>query len=108
MTQNTLAIAGLVLALTTSVHADELTAADIAALPQDRVRTILKECHYPTNFVLQDMCERTQLEALKRIVDRGTYQSGGSNEDERNRILLREKSLKALIERGGIKPEVKR
>ena len=33
-----IAIAGLTFALTTSVHAEELTAADVAALPQDRVR----------------------------------------------------------------------
>jgi hypothetical protein len=79
--QRLLAIAGIALALTTSVHAEELTAADVAALPQDRVRKIIKECHMPDNLIVQDICETMQLQALKRIVDRGTYQSGGSNDD---------------------------
>src|SRR4051812_14635703 len=61
-----IAIAGLTFALTTSVHAEELTAADVAALPQDRVRKIIKECHMAdNNLIVQDMCERMQLEALK-------------------------------------------
>jgi hypothetical protein len=79
-----LAIAGFALALTTSVHAEELTAADVAALPQDKVRKIIKECHMPDNLIVQDMCETMQLQALKRIVDRGTYQSNDDGEPPRS------------------------
>jgi hypothetical protein len=98
--QRLLAIAGLTLALTGPIHAQELTADDVAALPQDMVRKIIKECHDSNNLVLEDLCERIQLGALKRIVDRGTYQSGGSTDekDDRNRHPARE-SLKALLQR---------
>lgn len=94
-----IAIAGLTFALTTSAYAEELTAADVAALPQDRVRKIIKECHMAdNNLVLQDMCERMQLEALKRIVDRGTYRPDGLSTSDGYSKPARD-DLKKLIEK---------
>ena len=50
------------------------------------------------NLIVQDMCERMQLEALKRIVDRGTYRPDGESASDGYSKPARD-SLKKLIEK---------
>jgi hypothetical protein len=72
------AIAGILLATVASAYA-EMTAADIAALPQDKVRAIKASCaqQWNDNFRMREFCEDKQYEALKRLIERGSIKPNG-------------------------------
>ena len=72
-------IAVSVSAVASAGWSGDLTAAEIACLPQDEVETAKRECvrEWPNDFHMRLHCEDKQFKALRALVERGSIKPQG-------------------------------